>query len=58
MSITGVAPPVEVILFVVPDTLVTVPVVGATHEGIPAARVKTNPFVVAANFDKMLAALA
>lgn len=27
MSITGVAPPVEVILFVVPDTEVTVPVV-------------------------------
>lgn len=43
MSITGVAPPVDVIRFVVPKTLVTVPVVGVAQLGTPAANVKTWP---------------
>lgn len=35
MSITGVTPPVEVILLAVPETEVTVPVVGVDHESTP-----------------------
>lgn len=41
MSITGVAPPVDVILLAVPETFVTVPTVGVAHDGTPEACVKT-----------------
>ena|SRR5260221_8692257 len=59
MSIIGVLPPVEVVLFNTPETLVTVPdVAGAAQDGIPAASVKTKPFEVAANLDKVFAAEA
>src|SRR5579872_1495540 len=52
MSITGVAPPVDVMRFAVPDTLVTVPVVGVVHERPDAcvlSAVKTWPFAPTAN---------
>jgi hypothetical protein len=58
MSITGVVPPVEVMRFRVPDTLVTVPPEGATQAGIPPTNVKANPFVVAASFERVFAAEA
>jgi hypothetical protein len=41
MSITGVLPPVDETLLAVPDTDVTVPVVGAAHVGTPPVSVKT-----------------
>jgi hypothetical protein len=51
MSITGVVPPVEVILFAVPDTLVTVPLVaGGAHVGTPPANVNTFVFEPAVSF--------
>ena len=57
ISTTGsAAVPEIVILSAVPLTLVTVPDVGVDHEGIPAANVKTSPFVPADRVDKVLAA--
>lgn len=47
ISITGVVPPEEVILFAVPVTDVTVPVVGVVHVGarVVPAEVRTCPAV-------------
>ena len=56
---TGVVPPVEVILFAVPDTLVTVPAVaGAAHVGTPAAKVRICVFEPAASLANVFTPLA
>lgn len=58
MSITGVAPPVDVILFAVPDTLVTVPPDGAAQTGTPPVSVKISVSAPAASLLRTFEALA
>lgn len=54
MSITGVVPPVEVILLAVPLTLVTVPAAAAAQVGNPPESVSTCVFEPTGNLDRAL----